>query len=185
LDSTFSFLGSNSDTKDPDFIIYTGDTARHDRDKKQPRTVDIIMADHVMAVTYFTKTFNFKSGLQLFPTIGNNDPAGHNAQKPNDVSFFNLMSKIWAPYNLNLESDSSFQSGGYYIRKVNAKLSVISLNTMYLILWNSENKHGECGILSSKTAGDVMLDWFESQLKQLEKEGRLAYGNLISFTIWY
>jgi hypothetical protein len=64
-------MSSRPDIRSVDFILYTGDTARHDRDIKQPRTVKQMYKDHTKAVDYFSKTFK---GIKIFVTIGNNDP---------------------------------------------------------------------------------------------------------------
>ena len=68
-------MANHSDIRSVDFIIYTGDTARHDRDGKQDRTAQDVYEDHQLGADYFTKTFDFsRPEFKLFPTIGNNDP---------------------------------------------------------------------------------------------------------------
>jgi hypothetical protein len=82
------------------------------------------------------------------------------------------MAQIWAPFNLDLESDPVFLKGGYYIRDINNKLSVISLNTMWLSTVNIIDI-GDCSDKSSQSS--QMLVWFEEQLQFLRNSGKSAY----------
>jgi hypothetical protein len=44
--------------QDIDFIIYTGDTARHDRDDNIGRSKSDVLDDHKTVVNYFKKTYD-------------------------------------------------------------------------------------------------------------------------------
>lgn len=62
-----------------DFIVWTGDSARHDQDTDIPRTPEEIMRENTYLLhlleTYFP-------GVPLIPTIGNNDVYVHNTLEP-------------------------------------------------------------------------------------------------------
>jgi hypothetical protein len=54
--STFSFLKEN--LQDVDFVIYTGDSLRHERDSKIPLTKEYVKWCHETIVNYITETFD-------------------------------------------------------------------------------------------------------------------------------
>jgi hypothetical protein len=56
MNSTFSFLKENF--QDIDFIIYTGDSLRHERDSKIPLTEDYVKWAHKTIVNYIAETFD-------------------------------------------------------------------------------------------------------------------------------
>ncbi|CAG8435880.1 6887_t:CDS:10 [Diversispora eburnea] len=68
--STFEFLKKNF--SQVDFIIYTGDSCRHDRDLKDPVVEEDILYCHQNLIEWFTKYFDPKK-VKIIPTLGNND----------------------------------------------------------------------------------------------------------------
>jgi hypothetical protein len=56
VDASFKFMKES--LQDIDFIIYTGDTARHDRDDKIGRSKSDVLDDHKTVVNYFKKTYD-------------------------------------------------------------------------------------------------------------------------------
>ncbi|KAJ3278668.1 Endopolyphosphatase, partial [Blyttiomyces sp. JEL0837] len=97
LDASFNFMKTNDATKDVDFIIHTGDTARHDRDTLRVRTEAMVISDLQTVTAYFNKTFDL-SRTRVFPTIGNNDPFGHNDEAPGPSTLLTNLTSIWKPY---------------------------------------------------------------------------------------
>jgi hypothetical protein len=59
VEATFNYLKNN--VGDIDFIIYTGDTVRHDRDDKMPRTSDEVIAGHKSVLQYFQSAYDISS----------------------------------------------------------------------------------------------------------------------------
>jgi hypothetical protein len=47
--------------QDIDFILYTGDTARHDRDKDMKRTESDVLEGHKAVVDYFKNAFDIQT----------------------------------------------------------------------------------------------------------------------------
>ncbi|KAJ3326657.1 Endopolyphosphatase [Blyttiomyces sp. JEL0837] len=172
LDSAFHFLTTNTVTKDVDFIIYTGDTARHDRDLVRPRTEQMVLDDHNTVTAYFGKAYDL-SKTRIFPTIGNNDPFGHNDLAPGSgsVSILSNLTSIWKPYGLGLEDDTVFRTSGYYVRDINERTSILSLNTMWLYKKNLLTK--DCNDTTSE--GFKMLNWMNDTLTTLETANKKAY----------
>ncbi|KAJ3192211.1 Endopolyphosphatase [Irineochytrium annulatum] len=171
VDATFQFLADNSETKDADFIIYTGDTARHDRDKKMPRTNDEVLSAHQTLVDYFAKTFDLAK-VTVYPTFGNNDAFGHDAMGPNSTSLISNLTQIWDAYGLDLGTDPDFQNGGYYIRQIrDTPVHVISLNSFWYYDFNTLTT--DCNVTGSM--GAAQNEWLAGQLDGLRSQGGRAY----------
>ncbi|KAJ3106959.1 Endopolyphosphatase [Phlyctochytrium planicorne] len=173
LDATFEFMKGNPNTNNPDFIIMTGDAARHDRDKVQARTDEDTLSDHRAVIKYFADTWDLGK-IPLFPTIGNNDVFDHNSVAANTISplLTNLL-KIWEPLNLGLDKIDTFINAGYYSKQIfpNKNLHIISLNTMWLYKRNV--KTTDC--TTPDNPGTVMLDWFEAKLGEIRNGKGKAY----------
>ncbi|CAG8660522.1 30208_t:CDS:2, partial [Racocetra persica] len=151
-----------------DFIVYTGDSVRHDKDKAFKRTEEQVLDAHKTVVEYVRKYFDL-SRIKFIPTLGNNGEFEHNrlSQGPNAV--LGNLSQIWAPLNLNLTSD--FIKGGYFRQDIHSKLSVLSLNSLYFY---KKNKIApDCNVTDGP--GALQLEWFERELKSARHEGRKIY----------
>ncbi|KAI9026496.1 Metallo-dependent phosphatase-like protein [Phycomyces nitens] len=155
VQASFDFMKQS--LSDVDFIIYTGDTARHDRDDALPITDKDILAEHTAVTNYFKETYNIPS-IPFIPTIGNNDGFNHNDVVEDDPIFKSLKT-IWAPFDLNLGDD--FSKGGYFVQDIiPGKLQAMSLNTMYFFSKNSEAKN--CNT-AGKT-GTLQIAWMKKVL---------------------
>ncbi|CAG8509345.1 17736_t:CDS:2 [Funneliformis caledonium] len=163
LDSAFSFLKDN--LHDADFVIYTGDSLRHDRDSKIPFSKDDVISGHKTVVQYVTETFDL-SKTKFIPTLGNNDEWEHNQLEGGPNTLFGNLTQIWTPLNLNLTSD--FTNGGYFRQDINSKLSVFSLNSMFFYESNDQIK--DCD--NKKSPGAIQLEWLKNQLKNARQEKR-------------
>ncbi|CAG8537184.1 9313_t:CDS:2 [Funneliformis mosseae] len=163
LDSAFSFLKDN--LHDADFVIYTGDSLRHDRDSKIPFSKDDVISGHKTVVQYVTETFDL-SKTKFIPTLGNNDEWEHNQLEGGPNTLFGNLTQIWTPLNLNLTSD--FTNGGYFRQDINSKLSVFSLNSMFFYESNDQIK--DCD--NKKSPGAIQLEWLKNQLKNARREKR-------------
>ncbi|KAG2203793.1 hypothetical protein INT47_012726 [Mucor saturninus] len=160
--TAFDFL--KKEIRDIDFIIYTGDTVRHDRDDDLPRTKKDVIDGHTSVMKYFQSAYDLKH-TPYIPTIGNNDAFGHNDVVKNDKIFTSLKT-IWSPLSLNLTQ--AFSSGGYFVQDiVPDKLSVINLNSMYFFEKNSDV--ADCS--SSTSPATVQMKWLESTLKEFKSKG--------------
>ncbi|KAJ3219213.1 Endopolyphosphatase [Dinochytrium kinnereticum] len=170
LDATFDFLRTTREAKKVDFIIYTGDTVRHDRDNEQPRTTADVLSDHAAVIGYFQRAYDLKN-VKLYPTIGNNDEFIHNNELYGHSPLIQNLTKIWEPLGLDFEQDEVFMSGGYYMRQIHPKLSIISLNSFWLYRLNPNTTDCE----SDYAPGSIMLEWFEKRLRYLSNRRMHAY----------
>ncbi|KAI7898291.1 Metallo-dependent phosphatase-like protein [Cokeromyces recurvatus] len=160
VEATFNFL--KKEIKNVDFILYTGDTVRHDRDDKLPRTDAQVLEGHRSIIKYFKKTYSHK--MLFVPTIGNNDTYKHNKIKKRD-HIFRKLKAIWRPLELDIRNE--FLNGGYFTHDlIKNKLSVINLNTMYF--FDKNNDVDDCD--SPNSPGAIQMRWLENQLEALEKK---------------
>ncbi|CAG8663666.1 13051_t:CDS:2, partial [Racocetra fulgida] len=175
--STFEFMRTNF--SDIDFIVYTGDSVRHDKDKAFKRTQEQVLDTHRTVVEYVRKYFDI-SRIKFVISVSSSSSCNgsllksslcieHNrlSQGPNDL--LGNLSQIWAPLNLNLTSD--FIKGGYFRQDIHSKISVLSLNSMYFYKKNTIVP--DCNVTDGP--GALQLEWFERELKSARHEGRKIY----------
>jgi endopolyphosphatase len=131
-----------------DFVIWTGDSARHDNDVKIPRTPTEIYALNEMLVSKMVSTFGRsnatgpETNVPVVPTIGNNDIFPHNIMLPGPSKVTKEYVELWKEF-IPEDQYHTFHKGAYFSQQVvpgkNGKvgaasdggLVVISLNTMY------------------------------------------------------
>ncbi|RIB01033.1 Metallo-dependent phosphatase-like protein [Gigaspora rosea] len=166
INETFEYINKNF--RDVDFVIYTGDTVRHNFDPYYKLSKEDVLDDHRRAVSHFMNTFDSKR-TKIIPTLGNNDEWAHNVLPAGPNALLNNITEIWSPYDLNLTSD--FTIGGYFRQDIHPKLSILSLNSMYFYTENPEIN--DCNKRSSP--GAKQLKWLKSQLKSARKEHRNVY----------
>ncbi|GLB33819.1 putative calcineurin-like phosphoesterase [Lyophyllum shimeji] len=147
---------------DVDFVIWTGDNARHDNDPKLPRTPDEIY-DLNRAVARRMKDVFLAKGIPVVPSLGNNDVWPHNIMTPGPNSITNEFSRIWDAF-IPFPYLQVFQRGAYFsVEVIPNDIAVISLNTMYF--YDSNKAVGGCAFHAPDDPGNLQLDWLEVQLK--------------------
>lgn len=151
-----------------DFVIWTGDSARHDNDRKNPRTPKNIY-DLNRRMTARMEQIFLSRGIPVVPTIGNNDIWPHNIMTPGPNSITYEYSKIWQPF-IPFASFGVFQRGGYFIVDVIPdKLAVISLNTIYF--YDSNKAVSGCEYRQTNDPGNLQFDWLDVQLAIFRDKG--------------
>jgi endopolyphosphatase len=122
-----------------DFVIWTGDSARHDNDEKLPRTQTEIIELNKFMVQGLTNVFgkgDSRGGstsdyvVPIVPTFGNNDIMPHNIllAGPNKwtVEYLN----IWKGFIPEAQRHQFQQGGWFFVEVIPGKLAVVSLNTL-------------------------------------------------------
>ena len=139
LNATFDWIEDN--LKDEiDFIIWTGDSARHDNDVKHPRDEKQVVGLNKLLVTKFREVFGKDDDhddnptndftIPIVPNIGNNDILPHNIFSPGPNKWTRQYRKIWRNF-IPEEQGHQFDRGGWFYSEVIPKrLAVFSLNTM-------------------------------------------------------
>lgn len=139
INATFDWIDQN--IRDQiDFIVWTGDSARHDNDDKIPRNEDQVVEQNQIIVNKFRDVFGRRDDddedptndfvIPIIPTIGNNDILPHNIFLEGPNRWTQNFLQIWRSF-IPEEQRHQFQRGGwFYTEVIPNKLAVVSLNTM-------------------------------------------------------
>ncbi|TYJ52439.1 hypothetical protein B9479_006949 [Cryptococcus floricola] len=149
-----------------DFVVWTGDNARHDIDRNRPRTPNEIFKLNHMIVDKMLDTFG--KDMPIVPSIGNNDIYPHNVLSAGPSRITSEFLSIWKRF-IPPEASHVFERGAYFSSEVIPdKLAVISLNTLF---WYDSNTLVDgCGD-HSNDPGALEMDWLEVQLSNFRQRG--------------
>ncbi|MCO5566196.1 hypothetical protein L7F22_019872 [Adiantum nelumboides] len=151
-----------------DFIVWTGDTARHDLDFTHPRNAEEIFEYNRWALGLFENKF---PNTPIVPNIGNNDIIPHNIMFPGPNSMTRAFRDIWSAH-IPEEQHEHFLKGGYFVKDVLPNdLAVLSMNTLY---WYDANAATR-GCKKKHEPGSIQLDWLEHQLSDLRNRTMQAH----------
>ncbi|KAF9259533.1 endopolyphosphatase [Marasmius fiardii PR-910] len=151
-----------------DFVIWTGDNARHDNDRKLPRTTFEIY-DLNRAVAHKMKDVFSSKGIPVVPSLGNNDVWPHNILLPGPNAITSQFSSIWQEF-IPFPYRQVFQRGAYYsVEVIPDHLAVVALNTMYF--YDSNKAVNGCPYSEPNDPGNLQLDWLEVQLGLFRERG--------------
>jgi endopolyphosphatase len=180
VNATFEWINDNLKDK-VDFIVWTGDSARHDNDERHPRTEEEVLGLNTYLVDKFVEVFG-KTGniddpdptkdfiVPIVPTFGNNDMLPHNIFEPGPNKWTRKYANIWERF-IPQEQLHSFARGGWFFTEVIPnKLAVISLNTMYFFDSNSAVD----GCEAKSEPGYEHMQWLRIQLQFLRDRGMKA-----------
>ncbi|KAK2466218.1 hypothetical protein APHAL10511_001860 [Amanita phalloides] len=167
INFTLDYLESNW-APDIDFVIWTGDNARHDSDQTIPRTQAEIKGMNE-AVAKKMKDIFLDRGIPVVPSIGNNDIWPHNIMKPGPNEITDAFSGIWKVF-IPKQEQEAFRLGGYFSTEVIPdELAVISLNTIYF--YDSNDAVGGCPYHEHKDPGNLEFNWLEVRLRHYRDRG--------------
>ncbi|KAI1435343.1 Endopolyphosphatase [Xylaria sp. CBS 124048] len=155
-----------------DFVVWTGDSARHDSDEKVPRRNKDVLAMNRRIADAFLDAFSDNKGLvvPVVPTFGNNDIYPHNILLPGPNNILQTYGDIWSPFIPEAQRNS-FQFGGwFYVEVVPDRLAVVSLNTMYFFDRNA----GIDDCVQPSEPGYKHFEWLDVQLNSLRARGMKA-----------
>ncbi|KAI8084691.1 Metallo-dependent phosphatase-like protein [Halteromyces radiatus] len=152
-----------------DFIVWTGDNARHDWDKQMKRNRSNVYESNRMMANMIHGSFG---DIPVIPSLGNNDVIPHNRITMGNgtdkntnrlLRFYQHLWKHWIPQ----QQQDDFLKYGAFVVDVGPQLRALSINTMYFIKKNK--KLQGCG----KPGSDAQqhMDWFEQQLIKARMDG--------------
>ncbi|KAG7292112.1 hypothetical protein NEMBOFW57_002145 [Staphylotrichum longicolle] len=173
VNATFDWIDAN--LKDSiDFVVWTGDSARHDRDEELPRNADQVLGTNTWIADKFVHVFSTADGkgmtIPVVPTFGNNDILPHNILLPGPNKWFQQYAHIWRHF-IPEEQRHSFEFGGWFhVDVIPNKLAVFSLNTLYFFDRNA----GVDGCANPSEPGYKQLEWLKVQLQFLRDRGMKA-----------
>jgi endopolyphosphatase len=180
INATFQWINDN--LKDElDFVIWTGDSARHDNDERFPRSGAQVIGQNKLLVSKFTEVFGKDDNrddpdptndfiIPIIPTFGNNDILPHNIFEPGPNKWTRWYASVWNKF-IPEEQRHSFERGGwYFVEVIRNRLAVFSLNTLYFFDSNSAVD----GCDAKSEPGYEHMEWLRVQLELLRQRGMKA-----------
>lgn len=178
---------------DLDFVLFTGDNARHNAPSEEDVLQDINIVNKL-----FRDNFPDTNLIEL-PTLdlGNNDFSSNyymnvtshepclptmSADDDGSIESYPKATNEWLKAVAELQSDTfvnelektTFACGGYMIRELKPSLSIIILNT---VIWSSNWKKFSPEPVDSMVQSDPFgqFKWLETQLQELRNKGKRVY----------
>ncbi|RPA97622.1 Endopolyphosphatase [Choiromyces venosus 120613-1] len=193
VNETFAWIKENL-RDEVDFVIWTGDSARHDNDVNIPRSdSQIFMLNRRITegmINVFGKPDNLGDDdptndlvVPIVPTLGNNDIFPHNIMTDGPNKITREFSDIWRNF-IPQDQYHVFDKGAYFWTQVvpgtNGKtglaskggLSVISLNTIPSYFFGSNAAVDGCDIKGEP--GYQQMEWLKIQLQLMRDIGMKA-----------
>ncbi|KAJ5301797.1 hypothetical protein N7508_006660 [Penicillium antarcticum] len=180
VNETFRWIENNL-KDDIDFVIWTGDSARHDNDEKLPRSAEEIVQLNKFMAQKWVELFSQGQGadttgavsklsVPVIPTFGNNDIMPHNIFKEGPNKWTKRFADVWKEF-IPEDQRHTFVEGGWFTSEVvPGRLAVISLNTMYFF----ESNSAVDGCKSKSEPGYEHMEWLRIQLKILRSRNMKA-----------
>ncbi|KAL6718159.1 Endopolyphosphatase [Lecanora helva] len=180
INETFRWINDN--LKDTiDFVIWTGDSARHDSDEQIPRTEHQVVELNELLVQKFTEVFGKEDNINdtdptndfaipIIPTFGNNDIMPHNIFTPGPNFWTRKYTSIWRKFIPEEQRHSFTRGGWFWVEVIPKQLAVFSLNTLYF--FDSNTAVDGCAMKSEP--GYEQMEWLRIQLQFLRQRGMKA-----------
>ncbi|KAI4115241.1 MAG: hypothetical protein LQ345_004125 [Seirophora villosa] len=180
LNATFQWIAEN--LRDSiDFIVWTGDSARHDNDELIPRTEDEVIGLNDLLVTKFVEVFGKEDNINdtdptndftipIVPNFGNNDILPHNIFHPGPNRWTMHYAHVWRKF-IPEEQRHAFERGGwFFVEVIPNHLAVFSLNTLYFF----NNNPAADGCAERSEPGYEQFEWLRVQLQFVRQRGMKA-----------
>ncbi|KAI1629466.1 endopolyphosphatase [Exophiala viscosa] len=180
VNATFNWIEEN--LKDQvDFVVWTGDSARHDNDEEIPRSDKQVIKLNRFVVDKFVQVFGKPDNLDdpdptndfvvpIVPTFGNNDILPHNIFTPGPNKWTRAYWSIWNKFVPEAQRHSFARGGWFFTEVIPSKLAVFSLNTLYF--FDSNSAVDGCDLKSEP--GYEHMEWLRIQLQFLRQRGMKA-----------
>ena len=177
VNATFKWI--NDHLKDKvDFVIWTGDSSRHDSDEEIPRTEKEIIETNELLVHKFEEVFGNDDEtdptnaftVPIIPNFGNNDIMPHNIMDPGPNRWTQKYLSVWRKF-IPEEQRHGFSTGGWFsVEVIPNRLTVFSLNTLYFF----EHNTAVDGCAERSEPGYQQMEWLRIQLQFLRNRGMKA-----------
>lgn len=180
VNATFKWIEEN--LKDEiDFVVWTGDSARHDNDEKIPRSDKQVLKLNRFVVNKFVEVFGKPDNLDdpdptndfvvpIVPTFGNNDILPHNIFEPGPNKWTRAYLDIWNRFVPQAQKHSFARGGWFFTEVIPNKLAVFSLNTLYFF----DSNGAVDGCDKKSEPGYEHMEWLRIQLQFLRDRGMKA-----------
>jgi endopolyphosphatase len=171
IDAVFKQFHDEDLINDIDFIIWTGDSARHDSDDNIPRLpAQILRTNKRMAQKFLdlaTDPLDDMLKIPIIPTWGNNDILPHNIMMPGPNYWTQEYARLWHRFIPEEQAHSFEYLGSFYTEVIPNKLAVFSLNTLYFFDRNAAVD----GCARPSEPGYKLLEWLSIKLQIMRARG--------------
>ncbi|KAL8662712.1 MAG: hypothetical protein Q9202_004497 [Teloschistes flavicans] len=180
INATFQWINDN--LKDSiDFVVWTGDSARHDNDELIPRSEGQVIKLNEILVNKFVEVFGKDDNINdtdptndftipIVPNFGNNDILPHNIFDAGPNQWTEAFTHVWQKF-IPEEQRHTFERGGwFFVEVIPDKLAVFSLNTLYF--FNSNTAVDGCA--DESEPGYAHFEWLRIQLQFIRQRGMKA-----------
>ncbi|KAK7941123.1 calcineurin-like phosphoesterase [Apiospora aurea] len=171
VNATFEWLSKNVQDE-VDFVIWTGDSARHDSDESIERTEKEVIKTNRMIADGLAGAFSDSQGLTIpiIPTFGNNDILPHNVMNAGSNKWLRKYLDVWNSFIPEAQRHAFEYGGWFYTEVVPGHLAVFSLNTLYFFDRNA----GIDDCVSPSQPGYKQFAWLDAQFSYLRSRGMKA-----------
>lgn len=156
-----------------DFVVWTGDSARHDSDEEAPRSAQQVLKLNNYVASKIVETFGDKDHdltIPVVPTFGNNDILPHNILLGGPNKWLKTYTSVWKKF-IPEEQRHGFERGGwFFVEVIPKKLAVFSLNTLYFFDHNTAVD----GCNAKSEPGYEHMEWLRIQLQMIRERGMKA-----------
>ncbi|KAK0633467.1 Metallo-dependent phosphatase-like protein [Immersiella caudata] len=174
VEATFEWIRANV-KDDIDFVVWTGDSARHDSDEDIPRNQSQVLGTNRWIADKFVELFRHPEedqGLEVpvVPTLGNNDILPHNILLAGPNPWLQHYTQIWHHFIPEAQRHSFEFGGWFFVEVIPNRLAVFSLNTLYFFDRNA----GVDGCANPSEPGFKQMEWLRVQLGFMRQRGMKA-----------
>ncbi|KAI9686102.1 MAG: Endopolyphosphatase [Bathelium mastoideum] len=184
INATFDWIKRSGLASEIDFIVWTGDSARHDNDESIPRNESQVISQNTLIVEKFREVFGTHPSsssssndpttpdfrLPIVPTFGNNDILPHNIFLDGPNRWTRHYASLWQPFIPEEQRHAFEQVGSFYAEVIPDHLAVFSLNTLYFFAKNA----GVDGCANPDEPGAQTFEWLRVRLQLLRERGMKA-----------
>jgi endopolyphosphatase len=165
-----------------DFVVWTGDSARHDNDEDIPRDAEQVVGSNEFLVQKMFEVFGKRNGdeedddpnndyiVPIIPNLGNNDILPHNVMAKGPNAWTRTFARVWRQFIPEVQKHQFEQGGWFYVEVIPNKLAVFSLNTLYFFSKNAATD----GCASPREPGYQQMEWLRIQLQFMRERGMKA-----------
>ncbi|KAK3672277.1 Endopolyphosphatase [Recurvomyces mirabilis] len=162
-----------------DFVIWTGDSARHDNDEEIPRNAEQVVGFNEFMVQKMYEVFGKHNGdeddddpnndfvIPIVPSFGNNDILPHNVMTRGPNTWTRTYARVWRQFIPEAQKHQFEQGGWFYVEVIPNELAVFSLNSLF---WASNNAAVD-GCAAPREPGYQQLEWLRIQLQFMRDRG--------------
>ena len=127
VEETFKWITDNLIDK-IDFIVYTGDSARHDNDREYPRTRQHIFNMNKEISDKFVTLTSESDGQPLIYPVSNNDIMPHNLMDTGPSLQTRELFEAWRPFIPQVQMHTYLMGAYYFQEVIPNQLAVLSLD---------------------------------------------------------